>query len=139
MGTFVFMVLVVVLIAIFLYMIAPYGDDRRFICPMAITVIVVSFFAIPYVIHNSSVVKIKNSEAIIEIQVEYKSKLEERLNSIPDQKIALMNADSPVSTIVKEIALSEQSIRDANESILSAKMNIQARESGLTSYILWFY
>ena len=137
MGTFIFILIVVFLLISIGMMIASIDT---LMAGLGLFFVIFGFCVItPYIFHNSSLATIENSAEIVKIQEDYKSRLKSQLDTLPKVDGALMNSDSPYNSIISEIAISEQKIVNANEKILSAKMSIQQRERGLTSYILWFF
>lgn len=137
MGTFIFILMVAFLVIAILIMTTSH-DGLGFGLILFLIIFGVGVI-IPYSFHNSSLATIENSAEIVKIQEDYKSRLKAQLDTLPKVDGALMNSDSPYRSIISEIAISEQKIVTANEEILSAKMSIQKRERGLTSYILWFF
>ena len=138
MGLFIF-ILLTVLLSISVMLIVKFDE---FGIVFGVLLFIFAFtcgIAFPYMSHNSSLATIENSAEIIKIQEDYKLKLKGQLDSLPKVDVSLMSGDSPYSSIISEIARSEQKILTANEEVLSAKIKIQKRERGLTSYILWFF
>jgi len=137
MGTFIFVLLVIFIILSVLLMISSWEGSI-----VGFVMFVILFgcgVAIPYTSHNSDIANIENSQAIIKIQEDYKDRLNSQLNSMPKIDGSLMNGDSPYKSIVSEIAVAEQKIASANERVLESRIDIQKRERGLTSYIIWFF
>lgn len=137
MGTFIFILMIVILLISILIMITS-RDGLGFGLVLFLVVFGIGI-VIPYAFHNASLATIENSVEIVKIQEDYKSRLKAQLDTLPKVDGALMNGDSPYKSIISEIAVSEQKIVSANETILSAKMSVQKRERGMTSYVLWFF
>lgn len=138
MGVFIFC-LIVLLLVLCVFMVFSFEFDSTMSGVILGLIVLVCGVFLPYISHNSSLATIDNSERIIQIQSEYKESLIEQLNSLPKTDAALMNSDSPVSSIVEEIASAEGKIAQAKQDVLDAEISIQKRKRGLTSYILWFF
>ena len=139
MGILIFILLVAFLL-MSVFIIVTANDVGGVVCGIVLFLVLFACgVVIPYVSHNSSLANIENSAAIVKIQEDYKERLKSQLESLPKVNASLMNADSPYKAIVSEIAVAEQKIATANETVLDSKISIQKRERGMTSYILWFF
>lgn len=94
---------------------------------------------VPYANHNSNLATIEFSNQIIKVKTDYKSSLKQQLESLPSVEGAILNADSPCSQMVKEIASVEREVMQANQNVLYAEISIKKRERFATAFVLWFF
>jgi peptidoglycan hydrolase CwlO-like protein len=102
-------------------------------------VIWVASFGAPYASLNSDVHQIINAEEYIQLEQEYASDLKAQLDDLPEVDPTLLNADTPIASLVDSIHESQKKIRERRVMILDSKRSIQERQEGWTSYVFWFY
>tara|TARA_B100000929_G_scaffold290599_1_gene284849 strand:+ start:23416 stop:23874 length:459 start_codon:yes stop_codon:yes gene_type:complete len=130
-------VLVLFLFSIFLILNADEGVLGAGLIIFAVTSIF--GFIIPYVSLNSDVQKVAHETQYLEIEKEYLKSLNAKFNDLPEFDSALLNGDTPVASLVQNIHEAENNIRERRIEILDAKRSIEARKTGMTAYIFWFY
>lgn len=96
-------------------------------------------FIFPHIAHNRDLSVVDNQTEMLNIQLAYKEGLVKQLEAVSDKGSSLVNHDSPVATVVNNLAEAEANIVEAKKDILDAEMSIQERERGITAYILWFF
>lgn len=142
-----FWILVLISIAIFLsfifYAITSYDKEMVIIGSFIITIILCVFSAAPiisYQNHASDLATINEQGRVISVYEERKESLEKTLNSFKyPENISLMNGDSPIASIVKQLSETESDIASAKKKQAEAYINIEGRKLGLMSGVLWFF
>lgn len=120
-------------------MVMSEGDEYIPMGFMLMLIVVGAFYMIPYGLLNSDVNKIIMEKEYIELEQQYVTNVKAQIDSLPEQKSALMNADTPVASMIESLHRAEDRIRERKVNILDTKRSVMNRKSGLTSYIFWFY
>lgn len=114
--------------------------DKEYVISLIVGFLTAIFlYVMPFGILNSDVNTIIHGNEYIQMEQEYANSLREKIDNLPDADSALMNADTPVATMVENLHAAENRIRERRVDILDAKRNIAERRVGMTSYIFWFY
>lgn len=138
MGFIFFVLLILLILFLLLYMIAIDDIDGWVTGISGIALVVILGFVLPYTSHIRDMSTVNNAQNIISIQEERIERISERLDNVTDKGSSSWNADSPVATMMQSLTSAENKISEAGQDILKAKMSIQRRQHGFTSYVLWF-
>ena len=104
-----------------------------------LSVLATAFFVVPIFMHISDMTRIKTADQYIAIQIEYKNNLMDELRKLPKMDTALMNADTPASTLVLAIAEAEGNISNEKRRRVHAERSIMETKLGPNAFVLWFY
>lgn len=139
MGILVFLLLIVCfVVGCFLLASATIWNDNGIVGFLMVALPILCF-VLPYWVHNSNLATVENSEKIIQINTDYRERMQQQLKDFEVKGVSLLNADTPVKSIVSEIATAERNIMEAEQEILNAEISIERRKRGMSSYILWFF
>jgi hypothetical protein len=104
-----------------------------------IILIVVAFFGFFSALnHVDDLAIVRGQQEVIEVYEDRIKSLETRLNSFKYPQSALLNADSPVASIVNSLSEAEKELK-ANEERAKARRNIIARKAGPFSFVVTIY
>ena len=121
---------------------AAYGLWRQLIDGevwFLLSIIAVTFFIAPILIHISDLTQIKVSDEKIAIHTKYRDTLIEKLNNIPEVEVSLMNADAPLKSLIIAIQEAEEGIGMQRLRRVAAERSILSTKLGPNAFVLWFY
>jgi len=106
----------------------------------AITLIIIFFV---YCDHAENLGTIRQGYSVVKVQQDRLNRLRSDLtlvnDSIKQGNVALVNSDSPIKSLIDQIALAETSVAEANLKIANAEVSIAQRKAGPGYFIIsWF-
>jgi len=124
-----------VLIAL-LVLCAHVGDEKSFGFSGLMIVVWVGCAGGSHFSHVGDLATIETQQQTINIQKEKVERLNTVLISLKSNNTALMNADTPMTKLIEEIALSEKDFANARISLVAAKKSIAAREKSIFKWVM---
>lgn len=132
----------IVITAIGLYLLEKNGnsDLGGFSVCVGVVGLIVSLVTIPfsYVSHADDLGTIRGQAAVIKVYEDRITQLESRLSAFkyPDKAVVSLDADSPVTSIVKSISEAEEQLAQAKRVKASAIVDIEKRKAGPWAFIV---
>lgn len=93
--------------------------------------------AMPIVHHIKDVSLIRNQELVISVKEEAIQRINDDLKDLKAPSAALMNADSPVKTLIETKSQYISDLTDLKTEIAEAKINIERRKMGPSAWVVW--
>jgi len=98
---------------------------------------------IVYTHHATNLGTIRQGYSVVKVQQDRLNRLRTDLtlvnDSIKQGNVALVNSDSPIKSLIDQIALAETSVAEANLKIANAEVSIAQRKAGPGYFIVsWF-
>ena len=88
--------------------------------------------------HSRDLESVQYHKERVEIHVDRLTSLKGTLEQFNYPASALLNHDSPVSSIVKQISDAESAIAESKEAVVSTERNIRSRNRWIFSFATWF-
>lgn len=86
--------------------------------------------------HADDLAKVRAGKALVDVRIEAIADIDKQLSALPDYSSALLNADTPVKTLVETKAQFVKDIAEAKANIAQAKVDIVARSIGPMSAVV---
>lgn len=131
-----------IIIVLFIILTAfTFRDDPIVGAPVAVLAFFVSIPMFMSITHHAiDLGTLEAQKYVIEVQRKRVDSLKATLNSIslPKDSVALLNGDSPVSSMVGQLSIAESDLAKANSALAKARVSIAQRKHGLTSIVVTF-
>lgn len=98
----------------------------------------VAMLAIPVVSHNSDIVNRDMADVVILEHESHIQSLEGQMSNLPTLQQGIVNADTPVHTVVVELTEARKSLRAAKLDKIDSIKSIEKRKRGVTQWVTWF-
>jgi peptidoglycan hydrolase CwlO-like protein len=112
-------------------------------CAILGLVVTFGFTIATYSSHANDLGTLRSYQAVVEVQKNRISDLETRLTKIVPvghQRVTLLlNADSPIKSLVEQMSIAQRDLSDAEKEIAQAKVNISRRKAGPFWFVVWTY
>lgn len=128
----------IVVIIFFIFVLSTFVDAGTALILFMVLMLIVLPLIVSYSSHAEDLGRISAQHYVIAVQEERIERLTTTLSNItlPKDSVALLNADSPVSTIVHQLAIAERELAEAKTQRAEAIVSIEQRRNGLFSIIV---
>jgi len=117
-----------------------------FVCEDDCLVVVVSIFLtlvvsiiLSIIIHSNDLAVIRSGKPLIEIREQAIKDIDNQLNKLEYNHTSLMNADTPVKSLIETKSKYISELTNAKLRIQIAKITIEARSIGFFKLVVWLY